>query len=138
MININCSYFFLLWDLFSIFNSSYFLNFGPYIDPTLIMVVALSVLNTERIIIIFLIFILLFTQIFGSQISFFDLFLKFFLSFSGIYITTNFIWKSYENEIILMGALLLIYYSIVIFSANFFGSIDFFHYFFICNYKFYI
>ena len=28
-----------------------------------------------------------------------------------------------------MGALLLIYYSIVIFSANFFGSIDFFHYF---------
>ena len=108
--------------LFSIFNSSYLLNFGPYIDPTLIMVVALSVLNTERIIIIFLIFILLFTQIFGSYISFFDLFLKFFLSFSGIYITTNFIWKSYENEIILMGALLLIYYSIVLFSANFFGQ----------------
>mgnify|MGYP003326919364 FL=1 len=27
-----------------------------------------------------------------------------------------------------MGALLLIYYSIVIFSANFFGSIDFFQY----------
>lgn len=128
MININRSYFFLLWALFSIFNSSYLLNFGPYIDPTLIMVVALSVLNTERIIIIFLIFILLFTQIFGSYISFFDLFLKLFLSFLGIYITSNFIWKSYENEVILMGSLLLIYYSIVIFSANFFGSIDFFHY----------
>ena len=50
MININGCYFFLLWALFSIFNSSYLLNFGPYIDPTLIMVVALSVLNTERII----------------------------------------------------------------------------------------
>ena len=48
MININRCYFFLLWALFSIFNSSYLLNFGPYIDPTLIMVVALSVLNTER------------------------------------------------------------------------------------------
>ncbi|GIR28843.1 hypothetical protein CM15mP43_04670 [bacterium] len=138
MININRSYFFLLWALFSIFNSSYLLNFGPYIDPTLIMVVALSVLNTERIIIIFLIFILLFTQIFGSYISFFDLFLKLFLSFLGIYITSNFIWKSYENEIILMGALLLIYYSIVIFSANFFRVNRLFSLFFICNYKFYI
>jgi hypothetical protein len=133
MININRSYFFLLWALFSIFNSSYLLNFGPYIDPTLIMVVALSVLNTERTIIIFLIFILLFTQIFGSYISFFDLFLKLFLSFLGIYITSNFIWKSYENEIILMGAL---------FNCNifrkFFWVNRLFSIFFICNYKFYI
>ena len=42
-------------ELYSrIFNSSYLLNFGhAHIDPTLVMVVALSVLNTERIIIIF-------------------------------------------------------------------------------------
>ena len=129
MININHCYFFLLWALFSIFNTSYLLNFGPYIDPTLIIVIIFSILNTERIIIIFLIFTLLFIQVFGSYISFFDLFFKFFLSFLGIYITSNFIWKSYENEIILMGALVFVYYTIILLSAKFFGSIDFFNYF---------
>ncbi len=135
MININYHYFFLFCALFSIFNSSYLLNFGPYIDPTLIIVVLFSILNLERIIIILLVLILLFIQIFGSFISYFDLLLKLFLLFSGVYITSNFIWKNYENEITLMAVLILFYYSILLFCANFFGSIDFFNYFlfiFIC------
>ena len=129
MININHHYFFLFWAFFSIFNSSYLLNFGPYIDSTLIIVVLFSILNLERIMIIFLVLILLFFQIFGSFISYFDLFLKLFLLFTGIYITSNFIWKNYENEITLMAVLILLYYSILLFCANFFGSIDFFNYF---------
>ena len=138
MININCYYFFLLWALFSIFNSSYLLNFSPYIDPTLIMVVALSVLNTERIIIIFLIFILLFTQIFGSYISFFDLFLKFFFIVLGYLYNDKFYLEKLRKWDYFDGSFTLnLLFNCTIFR-KFFWIDRLFSLLFICNHKFYI
>jgi len=124
MIHNNFYYFILTWPLFVLLDDTFIVDFQPYLDPSLVSVIFISILSSNKFFDILLFLSLVIMNLFGSDISIVDFFIKILVFVIGRYLSINYIWKNYLNEIYLIGFLVFTYYLISIILIFVFSSLD--------------
>jgi|TARA_Y100000287_G_scaffold184601_1_gene185861 hypothetical protein len=124
MIHNNFYYFILTWPLFVLLDDTFIVDFQPYLDPSLVSVIFISILSSNKFFDILLFLSLVIMNLFGSDISIVDFFIKILVFVIGRYLSINYIWKNYLNEIYLIGFLVFTYYLISIILIFVLSSLD--------------